>query len=127
MKFSAIGDDEQPHDPKAELKGMLDRSLAHEEAKVKDLSRSLTGKERYAKSPAMEQARTRAVLLAKDPQFQMWTGAGRSEEAAAAFIKRACRIESRRDIATDSRAFDWFLRLEAQYAEATGRMAENRG
>lgn len=123
IQFSAIGDDEQLQDPKAELKGMLERSLVHEEAKR---SRSLSGKERYDNSDAMEKARIRSVLLAKDQQFQMWTNY-RTEESAAAFIRRACSVDSRSYIATDRGAYERFLQLEAQFSEATGRSAENRG
>ncbi len=125
MQFSAIGDDERPQDPKAELKGMLERSLAHEE-KAKDLSRPFTGKERYANSSEMEQARTRSAFLAKDPRFQMWSDT-RDEEEAKWFIRRACRVPSRSNIATDPAAYRAFIGMEAQYAEETGLVTERRG
>ena len=107
---------------------LLDELVAAEtKQQEKTEARSRASKEHYANSSAMEQARTRAVLLAKDPQFQMWSGY-RSEDAAAAFIRRACHCdESRREIATDPEAYEEFLRLERQYAEVTGRLAENRG
>ena len=108
---------------------LLDELVAAEtehQREAAKASRSLAGKERYANADAMEQARTRAVLLTKDPQFQMWAGYPRDEEKTKAFLYRACHVESRRDIATDPEACKEFLRLEGQYAEATGRLADGR-
>lgn len=123
MQFSAIGDDETPVDSKAQLRDMLERSEL--ETRPKDLDRSRAAKDRYADADAMEQARIRSALLAKDPQFQMWTGS-RGEEAATIFIRRHCQVESRRWIATDVSAYELFLELETTFAQATGRIAESR-
>lgn len=97
-----------------------------ETQKAKDLRRSLDGKERYANSTEMEQARTRAAFLAKDPRFQRWSDS-RDEEEAAWFIRHACRVDSRSYIATDQIAYRHFIGMEARYVEETGLVAENRG
>lgn len=108
---------------------LLDELVASEtERQEKTASRSAKGKEHYAGLPHMEKARTRAALLAQDPQFQMWSGCQRSETLAAAYIRRSCGVDSRHYIATDYLAYEKFLQLEAQFADATpGRVAEDRG
>ncbi len=108
------------------LLDVLVASEAERQQKPKDLSRSLTRKERYANSSEMEQARTRAAFLAKDPRFQRWSDC-RDEEEAAWFIRDTCRVDSRSYIATDPAAHRRFIGMEDQYAEETGLVAENRG
>ena len=133
MQFSAIGDDERPEDPKVQLKGMLERSLEHE-ARPKDLGRSLAGKQRYANSSEMEQARDRSVFLAKDPKFRVWVERGflspypiRGEADAARFIRDRCGVDSRAEIATDPDAYREFIEMETAYKIDTGQFAESRG
>jgi hypothetical protein len=89
---------------------------------------SLVGKKRYAEADEMEQARTRSVLLARDPQFQTWVyKANNWIYGAADFIRVRCGVQSRREIATDRKAYVAFLALEQEFLPTVGRIAENRG
>jgi hypothetical protein len=129
MQFAAIGDDERPEDPKVQLKGMLERSLEHE-ARPKDLERSLAGKQRYANSSVMEQARDRSVFLARDPNFIAWVREYQGfvyDEDAKEFIHNWCGITTRGQIATDPDAYREFIEMETAYKIDTGQFAESRG
>jgi hypothetical protein len=137
MQFAAIGDDERPEDPKAQLKGMLERSLEHE-VKPKGLEASLAGKQRYANSSAMEQARDRSILLPKkDLQFRAWAyrkycGPDRhvdmsTYDVAVRYIRERCGVESRSEIAADPDAYREFIEMETAYKIETGQFAESRG
>ena len=92
----------------------------------KDLARSEAGKQRYAESDDMERARTRSAMLPNDPQFQAWCKR-QTPETAAEFIRSACGVGSRREIAFEQSAYEAFLQLETEFAEAAGRLAEQRG
>lgn len=91
-----------------------------------DAARAREARERYAASDEMEQARTRAGLLTKDPQFHAWlvttrrvevpySARNEPEPIAAAYIRAACGVLSRAQIASDEAAFDKFLALETSY------------
>lgn len=54
-----------------------------------------------------------AGMLPRDPQFREWVGGfvngdSVSVDEAAAFIRAVCKIESRRELATDTHAVDRF-------------------
>ena len=97
--------------------------------------RSERAKEAYRNMPEWEQARVRAVQLCKDRNFQNWAlklSAGKSrfsspEEHARQIILGFCSIKSRREIATDERAYKAFIALEQEYRQAVGLAAEQRG
>ncbi len=65
-------------------------------------------------------------MIAKDPVFQQWCGFA-DEEDAAQFIRSCCRIESRKELASNVSARHHFERLITEYQAATGRLAEARG
>jgi hypothetical protein len=119
-------------DPKAQLKGMLERSLEHE-ARPKDLDRSLAGKQHYANSSVMEQARDRSIFLANHPKFIAWAnGVCKSYNIidhtdAAIFIRERCGVDSRAEIAIDPDAYREFIKMETEYKIDTGQFAESRG
>jgi hypothetical protein len=115
LAWVQIGDDEQPVEP----------------AKVTQFpDRSRQAREHYQQSDAMEQARTRAALLAKDERFRRWAfpfqGDAKTERDVAAFIREQCGIESRRQIATDEQAYRKFIALEIEYKIDTEQMAAPR-
>jgi hypothetical protein len=115
LAWVQIGDDEQPIEPQ----------------KVTQFpDRSRQARDRYHQSDAMEQARVRAVMLAKDPRFLGWAFPmntdSHTEKDVAEFIREACGIETRRMIATDDEAFRKFLALETEYKIAIGEMAAPR-
>jgi hypothetical protein len=97
----------------------LDRQTVDQERRA---NLSLVGKQRYAEAGEMEQARTRSVLLAKDPQFHQWAGVF-DEEEAVDYI-RSCIGGSRSLIVTDRDAYNRFLRLEREFLVWAGRAAE---
>lgn len=54
-----------------------------------------------------------AGMLPRDPQFREWVGGfvdgdPVSVDEAAAFIRAVCKVESRRELATDTHAADRF-------------------
>ena len=91
------------------------------------------GRQAYAMSDAMEKARTRAVLLCKDVKFRKWIARDIPEIAVASvdmaedILRAELKIQSRREIATNERAFRAFVAMESDYLSATGQMAEQRG
>jgi hypothetical protein len=113
---------------------LLDELVAQEaEQKPKDLDRSLTGKQRYANSSAMEQARDRAAYrLPKDTKFRVWAAGFspyplRDEADVARFIRDRCGVDSRAEIATDPDAYREFIEMETAYKIDTEQFAEIRG
>jgi hypothetical protein len=110
-----IGDDEHPIEPQ----------------KVTQFpDRSRQAREHYQQSDAMEQARVRAAMLAKDERFRSWAFPmntdSHTEKDVAEFIREACGIETRRMIATDDEAYRKFLALETEYKIWTGEIAAPR-
>ena len=108
-------------------------------AKEKDSDKSERAKAQYASLDEMEQARTRAVLLCKDEHFWNWIwrahpggwaaaidATENNEEAAAHWLCEWLEIKSRREIATNNRAFHGFLQTETTYKQAVGQLAEIR-
>ena len=72
-----------------------------------------------AKQQAMQKARTRAIMLCKDPAFQKWLGT--DELMAARYVQTyCCEGESRSLIATDEKCYEAFLELEQEYRRCTG-------
>lgn len=88
-------------------------------------SRSELGKARYAAAPDMEKAALRAVLLAKDPRFQEWSRCP-GETDAAAYIRAACGVRSRSEIATITPAYRALLVLEERFKTDIGLIPEPR-
>lgn len=93
------------------------------------------GKERYAASGPMEQARTRAALLANDERFQAWLptidgssdGEPYTAAMAAGYIQQTCCDGgSRALIAEDPEAYRKFLALLTMFQIAVGEIAEPR-
>jgi hypothetical protein len=115
LAWVQIGDDEQPAEP-----GKV--------AQFPDRSRQ--AREHYQQSDAMEQARVRAAMLAKDERFRHWAFPmntdSHTEKDVAEFIREACGIETRRMIATDDEAYRKFLALETEYKIAIGEIAAPR-
>ena len=70
--------------------------------------------EAYTVKTERERLRTRAVLLCKDKGFQELHGC-MDEGGAAYFVKYACRIKSRSELATNVEAQKRFLEIERQY------------
>ena len=68
----------------------------------------------------------RAGILSSDKRFWAWINVA-DAEAAAAFIRRACAVESRRDLATNTGAAIRFQGLLDEFEASTGRRAEMRG
>ena len=68
----------------------------------------------------------RAGILANDQRFWAWINVA-DAEAAAAFIRRACAVASRRDLATNTGAAIRFQGLLDEYLAETGQRAEIRG
>lgn len=90
------------------------------DAPAKDYGRSQTAKVAYANKDDGEKAIVRAVMLARDPQFQAWlVESGRvlqaSEDIAARYIREVCDVKSRSEIATSPPALREFLALETTY------------
>ena len=115
---------------------LLDPEKAQEQPK--DTTRSEVAKKAYRDMTVWKKAATRAVMLCKDERFRDWLRrrqgnglplpAGEAGgEAAAYFLREACNIESRSEIATDERAYTAFIALEQEYRMATGQAAEVRG
>ena len=88
----------------------------------------------------MKAAVQRAFWLCRDPRFQEWLygrpprrpirregGEGSTEMDAADYLRQACGVDSRAEIAADCDAYERFLALEARYKADTGQMAEQRG
>ena len=67
----------------------------------------------------------RAGILAADKRFWAWINVA-DAEAAAAFIRLACAVESRRDLATNTGAAIRFQGLLDEFEASTGRRAEMR-
>lgn len=76
--------------------------------------RRIDGKERYANADEMSKARTRAVLLCKDPLFQRHLGVG-NEEHAARSLCAIMRVASRREIESSKEAYHSFLWIEKDF------------
>lgn len=93
--------------------------------KPKDLARSMAARTRYQQADVMERARQRAGMLPKDQKFRAWLRVT-SEDDAAAYIRRACKIASRRDIASNPDAHERFLRVETDFMMFTGQLPEDR-
>ena len=128
--YAAIGDDEQPVQQTAAVVKLPLPSPKSEAAK-----------DRYRSMPEWEKAATRAVMLCKDEKFWGWirvhhsggwfgalaeVKSGDYEAVAALWLGTQLNIKSRRDIATDKRAYDNFIALEIAYRTYTGQMAEPR-
>lgn len=112
LAFVAIGDDEQPLPPGQSKEPPISKSSAH-------------GKARYASSTERKQALVRACAYAKDARFRSWLRV-ETEAGAVDAIRHACGIESRREIESDPRAYDAFIRLETDYKIANNLMAAPR-
>jgi|GEM_PF-2220298 len=85
----------------------------------------------YAEKSDGEKAVTRAALLCQDKAFMKWAeerfGVGSDEETnAAEFIRTACGVSSRAELATNQAALAKFTALEAEFLSACGRMTEVR-
>jgi hypothetical protein len=98
----------------------------------KNLDRSLAGKQRYANSSAMEQARTRAAFLPRNSKFRVWASSVspypvRDEADAVRFIHDRCGVDSRGEIVTDPDAYREFIEMETAYKIDTEQFAESRG
>lgn len=101
-----------------------------------DKERSERAKEAYRNKPEWQKAAIRAVMLCKDARFTDWLLSHHSptnwladeddEEWTARNMKAELRIESRREIATDERAYKAFLALEQDFRQAVGQAAEIR-
>jgi hypothetical protein len=99
-------------------------------------ARRMAAKESYASKSDMEKAATRAALLCKDRNFQLWLGDGQplparwtpgdSEMWAASRLRGVLRVDSRSSIASDPEVYDRFMALETEYKRETGQLAEVR-
>lgn len=68
----------------------------------------------YQASSPGEQARSRSILMCRDPDFQAWAQST-DETEAATFIRRKCRVNTRAAFATNPGALEQFLALEREY------------
>lgn len=125
LAFAGISDDETPV-------GAAEQARQDDPPQPKDLTRSLAARQRYRESDEMEKARQRAVLLCKDARFQDWIEAndrhvfGADENLATAWLRQACGVRSRSEIATNEAAYRAFLAIETSYRIDTGQMAAAR-
>jgi hypothetical protein len=77
---------------------------------------STSARERYEASDEAAQAVARAGILAADDAFHRWCGAD-GKAAAVHYIRSACRVRSRADIAADPEALARFLAMESRYRD----------
>lgn len=121
-----------PSNPKWVAVALLD--LSSPPKAEANAAKSQQGKDRYRKMPEWERASTRAVLLCKDEAFQRWAlnsdlkgvTAETREYLTSGWVKDTLGIKSRKDIASEVRAYGAFIALETEFRQATGQMAEVR-
>lgn len=109
--------------PGAEIRVAVARLIDPAPTPAKQSDKSEVAKAAYNAKSEGEQAVVRAALLARDPRFQGYALASNETEAAD-YIRRRCAIESRREIATDATALDWFLMLETEFRQFAGLEAQ---
>ena len=121
VALAEIGDDEQP---KAET------PVGWQHIGTPRGNAETVTAEHVAPKSDGERAVTRAVMLAKDPEFQKWivSADGQvADEAGARFmILQTCGIKSRSELKDNVDARMRFYRLIARFESETGRMAERR-
>lgn len=124
----------KPSDPLWCAIAVLDLNKAQEPPKAEANAASEKAKERYRQMPEWQKAATRAVLLCKDKTFQQWMAelrnvswhATKGEEYCSAQMRNYLNVASRRDIATDERAYNAFVGLETSFKQYVGQFAEER-
>ncbi|MFC4216469.1 hypothetical protein ACFP4H_19955 [Pseudophaeobacter arcticus] len=80
-----------------------------------------------------DKAPMRAAMLAHDVAFQRYAatrngmhGEQFSPTAATEHLRTVCRIQSRKELATDAAAFQRFLRLHTDFEISAGRLPTPR-
>lgn len=105
--------------PGAEIRVAVARLVDPAPTPAKQSDKSEAAKAAYSAKSEGEQAVVRAALLARDPRFQVYAKVTNETEAAN-FIRNRCVIESRREIATNADALDWFLTMETDFHQFAG-------
>jgi hypothetical protein len=131
--FEPIGDDEKPIEShaKATLRAALVATDEADRAEERRSQLSVVGKERYAQMLPEQQAVADAGMLAQDPQFIAWArlvkgGRVYNESDAVQYIRSWCGVSTRREIATNSHAYEAFIRLKTVFEVDVGRLPERR-